>query len=231
MRRFSAILLAVVFSAGVLSSFRFAGAAEEAKIKALIVDGQNNHQWKVTTPIIKAALESSGMFTVDVATSPAKGQKMDDFKPQFSNYGVVVSNYNGDDWSDATKKAFEEYVSNGGGFVSVHAADNSFPKWPEYNKMIAVGGWGGRNSSFGPMLRWRDGKVEKDATGGAGTHGKFFSFVVEIRDTEQPDHQGFASEVSAGTRLTVSNSLRPRRERDRVGNRRLRIRRTRTSRC
>ena len=39
-------------------------------LKALIVDGQNNHNWQATTPILKAALESSGRFTVDVATSP-----------------------------------------------------------------------------------------------------------------------------------------------------------------
>jgi uncharacterized protein len=188
MRRFVA-LLGMFAAAGLLVSIRSA-SAEEAKIKALIVDGQNNHQWKTTTPILKAALESSGIFTVDVATSPAKGQNMDGFRPEFSKYAVVVSNYNGDEWSAETKKAFEEYVSGGGGFVSVHAADNSFPKWAEYNKMIAVGGWGGRNDTFGPMLRWRDGKVEKDAKGGHGTHGKQFAFVVETRDAEHPIMKG-----------------------------------------
>ncbi len=161
-----------------------------AKIKALIVDGQNNHDWRKTTPVLKAALESSGLFTVDVATSPPQGQKLDGFKPQFSKYGVVVSNYNGADWPAETKKAFEEYVSGGGGFVCVHAADNSFGNWPEYNRMIAVGGWGGRGDKSGPMLRWRDGKAEKDAKGGHGTHGKYFSFVVETRDSEHPIMRG-----------------------------------------
>ena len=68
------------------------------KIAALIVDGQNNHDWKHTTPVLKAALESCGLFTVDVATSPAR-QASADFKPDFAKYGVVISNYNGDDWS------------------------------------------------------------------------------------------------------------------------------------
>jgi len=183
----AAVLCATLFSATRLAH---AQDAKPATIKALIVDGQNNHDWKKTTPVLKAALESCGLFTVEVATSPAKGQKMDDFKPEFASYGVVISNYNGEEWSAATKKALEEYVSNGGGFVSVHAADNSFPKWAEYNKMIGVGGWGGRNDASGPMLRWRDGKVEKDAKGGHGTHGKFFSFVVEARDTEHPITRG-----------------------------------------
>ncbi|MDZ4817473.1 MAG: hypothetical protein SGJ20_00715 [Planctomycetota bacterium] len=40
------------------------------KLKALIVDGQNNHDWKATTPVMKKQLEDSELLTVDVATSP-----------------------------------------------------------------------------------------------------------------------------------------------------------------
>ena len=40
------------------------------------------------------------------------------------------------------EQAFVDYVRNGGGFVSVHAADNSFPDWKEYNEMIGLGGLG-----------------------------------------------------------------------------------------
>jgi uncharacterized protein len=160
------------------------------KIKALIIDGQNNHNWKLTTPILKAALESCGLFAVDVATSPPGGQPLDGFKPDFANYGVVVSNYNGNEWPETTRRAFEDYVKSGGGFVSVHAADNSFPTWPEYNKMIGVGGWGGRNDKWGPMIRWRDGKAVKDEKGGHGTHGKRFAFLVETRDAQHPIMQG-----------------------------------------
>jgi uncharacterized protein len=190
-------IAASIFPLGLLLLFaqsRPAAAAEggsSPKIAALIVDGQNNHDWRHTTPVLKAALESCGLFTVDVATS---GKNLADFKPDFAKYAVVVSNYNGADWSAETKKAFEKYVAGGGGFVSVHAADNSFPNWKEYNKMIAVGGWGGRNDSFGPMLRWRDGKVEKDAKGGHGQHGAFFSFDVETRDPEHPIMRGLPKE-------------------------------------
>ena len=35
-----------------------------APIKALIIDGQNNHQWQLTTPILKQDLESTGLFQV-----------------------------------------------------------------------------------------------------------------------------------------------------------------------
>ena len=183
--RFIAVVLAL---AGLLfvNPLTRADEPKPDKIKALIIDGQNNHNWKVTTPVLKAALESSGMFTVDVATRKSD----EDFKPDFSKYGVVVSNYNGKEWPEPVMKAFEDYVGNGCGFVSVHAADNSFPKWAEYNKMIGVGGWGGRSQESGVQLRWRDGKVEKDTKGGGGNHGKFFSFVVETREPEHPIMKG-----------------------------------------
>jgi type 1 glutamine amidotransferase len=178
---------------GALLFLSFQPATAADKLKALIVDGQNNHDWRATTPILQAALESSGRFTVDVATSPAgQGQSMEAFKPDFSKYSVIILNYNGADWPAATRTAFEDYVKNGGGVVSVHAADNSFPHWVEYNKMIGVGGWGGRNQSSGPMIRWRDGKQVLDAgnPGGRGTHGGFFSWDVEIRNPEHPITKG-----------------------------------------
>jgi len=186
-------LLAVTFT--IALTCYAARAAENApasaKIRVLIVDGQNNQAWQKTTPLLKAALLESGVFSVDVATSPPSKQKMDDFKPDFAKYQVILSNYNGDDWPEATQKALESFVSNGGGLVSYHAADNSFPKWAEYNKMIGVGGWGNRNEKSGPMLRFRDGKIVRDETkGGRGGHGKRHEFVVETRDPEHPIMKG-----------------------------------------
>jgi hypothetical protein len=45
------------------------------KIKVLIVDGQNNHDWRATTPHMKNWLEACGRFTVDVGTAPAKPRR------------------------------------------------------------------------------------------------------------------------------------------------------------
>ncbi len=45
--------------------------ADSAKLKLLIIDGQNNHGWAVTTPMLKRILEDTGRFTVDVSTAPA----------------------------------------------------------------------------------------------------------------------------------------------------------------
>ena len=115
-----------------------AGAA--APLKALIIDGQNNHQWQQTTPVLKKILEETTLFAVDVATSPPKGADMSGFLPNFSAYAVVVSNYNGDPWPAAAQAALERSMEGGGGFVSYHAADNAFREWKAYNQMIALGG-------------------------------------------------------------------------------------------
>src|SRR4051794_10672670 len=44
----------------------------DEKIKVLLIDGQNNHDWRSTTPVMKQALEASGRFTVDVLTIEPK---------------------------------------------------------------------------------------------------------------------------------------------------------------
>ncbi len=174
--------------------FTFAeDAVEPTKIKALLIDGQNNHNWQQTTPLIKQTLEGCGLFTVDVVTTPSAGSDMSTFAPTFSDYGVVVSNYNGDEWSEGTKAAFDKYVSGGGGFVSVHAADNSFSGWHAYNRMIGLGGWGGRSEKDGPYVRWKEeiGGFTRDLSeGSGGTHGQRTPFLVVVRDTDHPITSG-----------------------------------------
>ena len=161
--------------------------AAAPKYKALIIDGQNNHAWRETTPLLRSALESSGLFTVDVATSPAADSDLSGFKPDFAAYDVVVSNYNGGPWAPATKAAFEKYVSGGGGYVSVHAANNAFPEWKAYNRMIALGGWGGRDQRWGPYARFRGGRLVLDhAAGRGGGHGTRHAFQIVLRDQGHP---------------------------------------------
>lgn len=162
-------------------------ACAEPPLRALIVDGQNNHDWQATTPMLKDHLERSGLFRVDVATSPPAGEDLSGFRPRWSDYHVVVSNYNGELWPEETRREFEEYVRSGGGFVVVHAANNAFPEWPEYNRMIGLGGWGGRDERSGPYVRVRDGRVVRDTSAGrGGSHGAQHAFQVVIREPDHP---------------------------------------------
>ncbi|MFM9030885.1 MAG: hypothetical protein ACKOTF_09425, partial [Opitutaceae bacterium] len=94
-----------------------AATAAPAKIRVLIVDGQNNHTvWPKSTAMMKAYLEATGKFEVSVARTrfawkgekwlgqyPAAGggasenlpePKADpEFTPNFSQHDVVISNF------------------------------------------------------------------------------------------------------------------------------------------
>jgi type 1 glutamine amidotransferase len=170
-------------------------ALAAAPIRALIIDGQNNHDWKQTTPVLKKLLEDAGMFQVDVLTTPPKGGDFSTFKPEFDKYKLVVGNYNefpaGDKWPDDVKSAFEQFIRGGGGFVSYHAADNAFPEWKAYNLMIGIGGWMGRNEKAGPYWYFKDDKLTSDpAPGSAGNHGARTPFLIVMRDTKHPIAKG-----------------------------------------
>jgi type 1 glutamine amidotransferase len=189
-----------------------------SKIKVLIIDGQNNHLvWPKSTIMMKQYLEETGLFSVDIdrtyytwrafreeeylslagvgPTVDLEDPKTDpDFLPKFKKYDVVISNFgnNAADWPEETQKALEEYLEDGGGFVSVHAADNSFPKWLEYNKMIGLGGWKGRNEKNGPYVYYtNEGELVRDhSTGGAGKHGPKHLFPITVRVPDHPITKG-----------------------------------------
>jgi len=183
--------LLLLLVAGLLTFF--SACTKQASYKALIVTGQNNHNWQASHPILKQLLDQTGLFTTDIAISPEQGGDMSTFNPEFSKYDVVVLDYNGDSWNDATKEAFVKYVENGGGVVVYHAADNSFPEWKEYNLMIGLGGWGNRDEKSGPYVYYnRAGEIVRDDTskGIGGTHGPRSEFIVKTRMPEHPIMKG-----------------------------------------
>lgn len=164
-------------------AFASAASAQSPKVRALIIDGQNNHDWKSTTPVMKHALESSGRFVVDVLTVEnkkvidKKEEKLPDgntkvttteivgrittpadFKPKdLAKYDVLVLNFNGARWGVEFETEFLLAVSDAGkGVVIVHAANNSFGGWKEYDLLMGAG--------------WR---------AGAG-HGSFWAFPVDL---------------------------------------------------
>jgi uncharacterized protein len=185
-------LVAWALGLGVPSS----GLAAE-KVRVLIIDGQNNHNWRAMTPPIKAELERSGRFTVDVVTTPdrsAKRELWNAFRPDFSKYDVVLSNYNGEMWPEEVRKALEDYVSNGGGLAIIHAANNAFEEWPAFNKMIGLG-W--RGARFGDRLTVDEtGKVVRTPKGEGpdSSHGPPHEFKVVVRNADHPITRGMPKE-------------------------------------
>ncbi len=181
-----------IFMIVILIYFSFS-AFGQTKYNVLIIDGQNDHQnWKETTQMMKIHLEETGLFSVEVLRNyPSEGGALDSFKPDFTNYQVVVSNYNGYSWPKEIKNAFEEFVNNGGGLVVVHAANNAFPDWTAYNKMIGVGT--GRDPEVGPIVYYDEVK-EKPAqinnSEGRGYHTNKSSVKMKVQNKNHPITNG-----------------------------------------
>jgi len=167
-----------------------------APTAVMILDGESGgpyHDWQRVTPVLRKMLDETGLFATTVVTTPAANGDFSSFMPDFSRYQAVVMNYDAPDerWPAALKSAFEQYVKNGGGFVSVHAADNAFPAWQAFNEMVGVGGWHGRREQAGPYWFVKDGKLTSDVGAGpAGSHGKRVPYQVTLRDQSHPITKG-----------------------------------------
>lgn len=202
------------------------------KLKALIIDGQNNHYiWPKSTMMMQDYLEQTALFDVDIhrMDSVWLGVKYNQSRPEpytqfiedypldstaygishnpiqtsnfsidFSQYDLVISNLGErtPQWPEETKKNFEKYMSDGGGLVIVHAADNAWGDWTEFNKMIGLGAWGGRDSITGPYVYYNDaGELEKDfSAGSSGSHGAEYDFLITTRAPEHPIMKGLPTE-------------------------------------
>ena len=135
--------------------------AAEPVVRVLIVSGQNNHNWRETTPKLRSILENSGRFTVEVTEHPEQCDAA-----AFAKYDVLLSNWNAFDnpsatnWPAATRQALLDFVRQGKGFVSVHAGSSSFYDWPEYQQ-LAGGSWKLGQTGHGPVHEFRVKAVDE----------------------------------------------------------------------
>lgn len=175
-------------------------AADRPPVRIMLLTGESNryHDWTKSSPLVKSYLDQTGLFRVDVVAAPPKGVETSDFNPKFSDYAAVVMDYETMDWPTATKQAFVDYMKKGGGLVTIHAADNAFPHWPEFNEMIGIGGWGmtptggvnARKPTDGLKIRWRDGHTVTDNSPGGYGHPARHDFTVVTRAPTHPIMQG-----------------------------------------
>ena len=137
--------IAVLFAT--LTLFSSPVFSQRQPTKVLILSGANNHNWKKTTPAIQEILQDASI-KADITENTAEITSQ-----QLSKYDVIVSNFNNFGktkhiWPEKTKKAYLDFISNGGGHVMLHAGGSSFYDWPEYHKINAS--WG-KKTSHGPI--------------------------------------------------------------------------------
>lgn len=128
-------------------------------IQVLLLTGANNHDWEWSSASLEGILEDTGRFDVTVTREAAATLANPDAIAPFQ---VFLLDYNGPRWGEPAERNFLEAVRGGVGVVVVHAANNAFPGWIEYERMVA--------------LCWREG------TG----HGSFHPFGVRMVDRDHP---------------------------------------------
>jgi uncharacterized protein len=138
-------------------------APEGGRIPVLLISGANNHEWQWTAPSLRRILEESGRFTVTVTEEPAK--TLAD-AAAIAKYRVFVLDYNGPRWGAIAEKNFLAAVANGTGVSVIHASNNPFRGFVEFEKMV--------------MFCWREGT----------SHGRFHAFDVNVTDRDHPVTRG-----------------------------------------
>jgi len=194
------LLLPAAVSSGQDATAARVSLFKPGMIRALILSGENNHDWRTTTPFLRTLLLNSGRFDVRVNEEPA-GMTAETLAP----YDVVILNYNGPRLGRVAEKALETFVRSGKGLVGVHGANWAFsglvvlgdqhrptgimePAWPEYKLMI-----GGV---------WSD---QPPASGHAPRH----KFLVKIVDPNDPITAGVASPFEADDELYHNMHMAP----------------------
>jgi type 1 glutamine amidotransferase len=114
--------------------------APKPKLQALIIAGQNGHDWRATTPVLRKLLEDTGRFEVRV-TEEFRGAGPETLAP----YDVVILNYYEGRkpelrWGERADTALVNFVRGGKGLVVFHFSTAAFDGWTEFEKMSA-GNW------------------------------------------------------------------------------------------
>ncbi|HEX3134643.1 MAG TPA: discoidin domain-containing protein [Planctomycetota bacterium] len=133
-----------------------------------------------------------GIAVEESNTPPAKAakEKWDAWKPDFSKYGAVLLNYNGEMWPDDMKAALEKYLGDGGGVMPLHATNNSFGGWTAFEQVVGLL-WRGKD--FGASVYFDEaGKLQREEAnqGRNMGHGGQYDWKMTVRDTTNPITKG-----------------------------------------
>ena len=163
-RKVTKALLFLIATAGAAAFLSAADEVNASPIKVLIVDGFSNHDWRQTTRETKRILDDTGLFDIEVSTTPASpnASEWNTWRPKFEQYDVVIQNTNNIGkkhirWPRKVETALENFVKSGGGLYILHSANNAVSHWQQYDRMIGLG-W--RNQDTGTAMEiTENGKI------------------------------------------------------------------------
>lgn len=117
-----------------------ANAQPKAKIQTLILTGQNGHDWRGVTPLLRQALEQTGLFEVRV-NEDFRGGSAETLAP----YDLVIVNYYDSRkaelrWGEKAEQALNGFVESGKGLVIYHFSLAAFDGWKAWEEMSG-GNW------------------------------------------------------------------------------------------
>lgn len=114
-----------------------AACRPDNRVRALIISGAGDHNAEVGSANLKAILETSGRFRVELEDLSAD-EAVESYQPDFSRYGLVLLNYEGASWPESARSALLGYVQSGGGLVICHPSVGSLASWPEYAELTGL---------------------------------------------------------------------------------------------
>ena len=118
-----------------LSIFGVAQGAD--KIKVLWLRG-GGHDWQNNPPILEAVLDATNDFEVTFT------ENLDDLKERIKQFDVLAVYTTGMKLTKEQETGMCDFVQNGGGFVGIHSATDSFKDSDRYWEMV-----GGRFAGHG----------------------------------------------------------------------------------
>ena len=119
------ILLAVVLATGVLGA-----ANANNKIKVIFLRGGPVHDWKNNPPLLKAVLDATGDFEVTFT------ENLDDLKQRIEQFNIIAVYTTELTLTKEQEDGLCNFIKNGGGFVGIHSASNSFKNSDRYWEML-----------------------------------------------------------------------------------------------
>lgn len=105
-------------------------ARQQVKVLILTGDDYPGHLWKLTTPVLRTALEEDPRLVVAVAEQPEVLASTD-----LGRYDVLVlhwMNWEKPDPGPPAREGLREFVAGGKGLVLIHFACGAFQDWPEF---------------------------------------------------------------------------------------------------